>query len=92
MSIFASSVNRQILEPRGETPFKAHRDRITPTARNKSTAPKRESQSQRLEFRVAFRKANNPRGHVSLAAVDLAVEGASRRLDEHRRTVLQGGP
>jgi uncharacterized protein (DUF1778 family) len=62
-------------------------------ARKKSTSPKREYKTDRLELRLApsakkvIRQAMSVTG---LAAGDLAYEGARRLLDEHQRMVLSG--
>ncbi len=62
-------------------------------ARKKSTTPKREYKTDRLELRLApsakkvIRQAMSVTG---LAAGDLAYEGARRLLDEHQRMVLSG--
>ena len=62
-------------------------------ARKKSTSPKREYKTDRLELRLApsakkvIRQAMSVTG---LAAGDLAYEGARRLLDEHQRMVLTG--
>jgi uncharacterized protein (DUF1778 family) len=62
-------------------------------ARKKSTSPKREYKTDRLELRLApsakkvIRQAMSVTG---LAAGDLAYEGARRLLEEHQRMVLTG--
>jgi uncharacterized protein (DUF1778 family) len=81
------------LELHGEPPYTGNRRSSMPTARKKSTSPKREYKTQRLELRVApsaKRVIQEAMSVTGLAAGDLAVEGARRLLDEHQRMVLQG--
>jgi uncharacterized protein (DUF1778 family) len=66
---------------------------IMPSARKKSSSPKREYKTQRLELRVApsaKRVIQEAMSVTGLAAGDLAFEGARRLLDEHQRMVLSG--
>jgi uncharacterized protein (DUF1778 family) len=64
-----------------------------PSVRKKSTSPRREYKSERLELRLSpsaklvIQQAMSVTG---LAAGDLAYEGARRLLDEHQRMLLVG--
>jgi uncharacterized protein (DUF1778 family) len=63
------------------------------SVRKKSTSPRREYKSQRLELRLApsaKRVIQQAMSVTGLAAGDLAYEGARRLLDEHQRMVLVG--
>ena len=70
-----------------------------PSAREKSTlpkksaSPKREFKTQRLELRLApsaKEVIHQAMSVTGLAAGDLAYEGARRLLEEHQRMVLVG--
>jgi len=64
-----------------------------PSVRKKSTSPRREYKSERLELRLApsaKRIIQQAMSVTGLAAGDLAYEGARRLLDEHQRMVLRG--
>src|SRR5260370_10547015 len=88
-----SPANQSGLAPHGETPYMADGGLVMPTAREKSTSPKRECKTQRLELRItrsAKRVIQEAMSVTGLAAGDLALEGARRLLHEHQRMVLQG--
>jgi uncharacterized protein (DUF1778 family) len=64
-----------------------------PSVGKKSTSPRREYKSERLELRLApsaKRVIQQAMSVTGLAAGDLAYEGARRLLDEHQRMVLVG--
>ncbi len=64
-----------------------------PSIGKKSTSPKREYKTQRLELRIApsaKRVIQQAMAMTGLAAGDLAFEGARRLLDEYQRMALSG--
>jgi uncharacterized protein (DUF1778 family) len=74
-------------------PYTRHGGAIMPSARKKSSVPKREYKTQRLELRLApsaKKVIQQAMSVTGLAAGDVAYEGARRLLAEHQRMVLAG--